>query len=137
MAAVTRMRSTDCDTVIFGATNKAVRFRKGTSTLARLEKVTSQVGRVGHATFGHTAIRDHFAPTRHDRVVLFTDDQMADAGAVDISHVPLIYTVDLAGYRPRSTPVGARGRYALAGFSDSTFTLMQTLEAGRNADWPF
>ncbi|MDW3179986.1 MAG: TROVE domain-containing protein [Acidimicrobiia bacterium] len=137
MAAVTRMRSTDCDTVIFGATNKAVRFRKGTSTLARVDKVTSQVGRVGHATFGHTAIRDHFAPTRHDRVVLFTDDQMADAGAVDISHVPLIYTVDLAGYRPRSTPVGARGRYALAGFSDSTFTLMLTLEAGRNADWPF
>jgi len=137
MAAVTAARSTNTDTVIFGHTNKAVRFRKGMSTLGRVDYVTSMLGSVGHATFGHTAIRDHFDARRHDRVVLFTDDQMADAGAVDISHVPVIYTVDLAGYRPRSTPVGARGRYALAGFSDSTFTLMQTLEAGRNADWPF
>ena len=137
MAAVTGARSKQSDTVIFGATNKAVRFRKGASTLARVAEVSSLLGSVGHATFGHTAIRDHFDPRRHDRVVMFTDDQMADAGAVDISHVPVIYTVDLAGYRPRSTPAGGRGRYALAGFSDSTFTLMQTLEAGRNADWPF
>jgi len=137
MAAVTGARSKQSDTVIFGATNKAVRFRKGASTLARVAEVSSLLGSVGHATFGHTAIRDHFDPRRHDRVVMFTDDQMADAGAVDISHVPVIYTVDLAGYRPRSTPAGGRGRFALAGFSDSTFTLMQTLEAGRNADWPF
>lgn len=25
----------------------------------------------------------------------------------------------------------------LPGFSDATFSLMQTLEAGRDADWPF
>ena len=137
MAAVTAARSDQTDTVIFGHTNKAVRFRKGMSTLGRVDHVSTLLGSVGHATFGHTAIRDHFDARRHDRVVMFTDDQMADAGAVDISHVPVIYTVDLAGYRPRSTPVGARGRYALAGFSDSNFTLMQTLEAGRNADWPF
>ena len=137
MAAVTAARSNDTETVIFGQYNKAVRFRKGMSTLGRVDQVTSMLGSVGHATFGHTAIRDHFDARRHDRVVLFTDDQMTDASTVDISHVPVIYTVDLAGYRPRSTPVGGRGRYALAGFSDSTFTLMQTLEAGRNADWPF
>jgi hypothetical protein len=62
---------------------------------------------------------------------------MTDAGSVDLSYVPTIYTVDLAGYRPRSLPSGQTGRYTLAGFSDTTFTLMQTLEAGRNADWPF
>ena len=137
MAAVTAARSTNTDTVIFGHTSTAVRFRKGTSTLARVDQVVAMIGAVGHATYGHTAIRDHYNARRHDRVVLFTDDQMADASAVDISHVPVIYTVDLAGYRPRSTPVGARGRYALAGFSDATFSLMETLEAGRNADWPF
>lgn len=146
MAAVTASRSAQADkvgrggstdTVIFGQHNKAVRFRKGESTLRRVEQVSTMLGSVGHATFGHTAIRDHFDPRKHDRVVMFTDDQMADAGAVDISHVPVIYTVDLAGYRPRSTPAGQRGRYTLAGFSDATFSLMQTLEAGRNADWPF
>ncbi len=137
MAAVTAARSTNTDTVIFGRTNKLVRFRKGSSTLSRVAEVSAMLGDVGHATYGHTAIRDHFDPRKHDRVVMFTDDQMADAGAVDISHVPVIYTVDLAGYRPRSTPAGQRGRYTLAGFSDATFNLMQTLEAGRNADWPF
>ena len=137
MAAVTAARSTNTDTVIFGHTNKAVRFRKGASTLNRVTQVAGMLGEVGHATYGHTAIRDHFDARKHDRVVMFTDDQMADAGSVDISHVPVIYTVDLAGYRPRSTPAGQRGRYTLAGFSDATFRLMETLEAGRNADWPF
>ena len=137
MAAVTGARSTNTDTVIFGHTNKVVRFRKGASTLNRVTQVAGMLGEVGHATYGHTAIRDHFDARKHDRVVMFTDDQMADASMVDISHVPVIYTVDLAGYRPRSTPAGQRGRYTLAGFSDATFRLMETLEAGRNADWPF
>ena len=137
MAAVTGARSKQTDTVIFGQSNKAVRFRKGMSTLGRVDQVAGLLGSVGHATYGHSAIRDHFDPRKHDRVVMFTDDQMADAGAVDLSHVPVIYTVDLAGYRPRSTPAGQRGRYTLAGFSDATFSLMQTLEAGRHADWPF
>ena len=146
MAAVTVSRSAQADTatqgrssdvVIFGHTNKAVRFRKGASTLNRVTQVAGMLGEVGHATYGHTAILDHFDARKHDRVVMFTDDQMADANAVDISHVPVIYTVDLAGYRPRSTPAGQRGRYTLAGFSDATFSLMEILEAGRNADWPF
>ena len=120
-----------------------MRFRKGASTLNRVTQVAGMLGEVGHATYGHTAIRDHFDARKHDRVVMFTDDQMADASMVDISHVPVIYTVDLAGYRPRSTAThrvassGQRGRYTLAGFSDATFRLMETLEAGRNADWPF
>ncbi len=137
MGAVTARRSADADVVIFGHTNRAVRFRKGASVLGRVDHLAKMVGVVGHSTFGHQAIARHFDPRKHDRVVLFTDDQMRDAGRVDLSGVPLIYTVDLAGYRPRSTPAGARGRYTLAGFSDATFRLLHTLEAGRDADWPF
>ena len=51
--------------------------------------------------------------------------------------MPLIYTFDLAGYRPSALPAGARGRYTLGGFTDATFTVMKGLEGGRNADWPF
>ena len=137
MAAATAKRSTNVDIVIFGNTNAKVRIRKGSSALGIAETIVGKVGSVGYATNGHSAIRTHFDARKHDRVVLFTDDQMHDAGRVDISHVPLIYTVDLAGYRPRSMPAGERGRYALAGFSDATFTIMQTLEAGRSAGWPF
>lgn len=137
MAAVTATRSTNADIAIFGQTNEMVKVRKGASVLGTVEALVKMVGVVGHSTMGHTAIRDRFDPKRHDRVVMFTDDQQHDAGRVDISHVPTIYTVDLAGYRPRSTPAGERGRYTLAGFSDATFSIMQTLEAGRDADWPF
>ena len=137
MAAVTAKRSTNADVVIFGHTNRAVKLRNGASVLSSVDRLVKMIGAVGHATYGHSAIAAHFNRRKHDRVVLFTDDQMHDAGSVDISAVPLIYTVDLAGYRPRSMPSGGRGRYSLAGFSDATFSLMHTLEAGRDADWPF
>jgi len=138
---IARLVGGEVDTAIFASTNQAVRFRRGQSTLGAVEKLVSMIGSVGHGTNGHTAIARYFDRKRHDRVMLFTDDQMHDAGSVDLSHVPLIYTVDLAGYRPRSMratgPGDSRGRYTLAGFSDATFAIMATLEAGRNADWPF
>ena len=137
MAVVTAKRSADVDVVIFGHTNRAVKLRKGASVLAGVDRLVNKIGVVGHATLGHTAIAAHFNAKKHDRVMLFTDDQMHDAGSVDVSSVPLVYTVDLAGYRPRSLPSGGRGRYTLAGFSDATFRLVPTLEAGRDASWPF
>ena len=51
--------------------------------------------------------------------------------------MPLIYTFNLAGYRPSALPAGERGRYTLGGFTDATFTAMKVLEDGRNAGWPF
>jgi len=51
--------------------------------------------------------------------------------------VPLIYTFNLAGYRPSALPSGERGRYTIGGFTDATFTVMKVLEDGRNAAWPF
>lgn len=73
---------------------------------------------VGHATNGHTAIAAHYNHRKHVRVVLLTDDQMHDAAMVALAAVPVIYTVDLAGYRPRSLPAGVRGRYTLPAFLD-------------------
>ena len=89
------------------------------------------------ATFGHTAIARQFDPKRHQRVVIFTDDQQHDSGRVRLDHVPLIYTFNLAGYRPSALPAGERGRYTLGGFTDATFTVMKVLEDGRDAAWPF
>ena len=78
-------------------------------------------------TYGHTAIARWFDPQRHRRVVIFTDDQQHDAGHVRLDHVPLIYTFNLAGYRPSALPAGERGRYTLGGFTDATFTVMEVL----------
>jgi len=69
--------------------------------------------------------------------VLFTDDQQHDSGSVRLDHVPLLYTFNLAGYRPSSLPAGERGRYTLGGFTDATFEAMRVLESGGDAGWPF
>ncbi len=137
MAMATAQAARDVDVVIYGQGNAEVDGLAGTSVLAGVHKVVGLVGSVGHATYGHTAIARHFNPKRHRRVVVFTDDQQHDSGHVRLDHVPLIYTFNLAGYRPSALTAGERGRYTLGGFTDATFTAMAVLEAGHDAAWPF
>ena len=137
MAMATAKRASNVDVVIYGQTNALVRKLAGMSVLGGVHKVVESVGSVGHATFGHTAIARWFDPKRHRRAVIFTDDQQHDSGRVRLDHVPLIYTFNLAGYRPSALPSGERGRYTIGGFTDATFTVMKVIEDGRNATWPF
>ncbi len=137
MAMATAKRARDVDIVIYGQGNAPVRVPRGEAVLSGVDRVVRSVGSVGHATYGHTAIARWYSPRRHRRVVVFTDDQQHDAGHVRLDHVPLIYTFNLAGYRPSALSAGERGRYTLAGFTDATFTLMDVLERGRDAEWPF
>jgi hypothetical protein len=137
MAMATARRANAVDVVIYGAHNARVRNLAGRSVLSGVQHVVGLVGSVGHATYGHTAIARHFDPKRHRRVVLFTDDQQHDSGFVRLDHVPLIYTFNLAGYRPSALPAGQRGRYTIGGFTDATFEAMRVLESGGDAGWPF
>ena len=137
MAMATAKRASNVDVVIYGQTNALVRKLAGMSVLGGVDKVVRSVGSVGHATYGHTAIARWFDPKRHQRAVIFTDDQQHDSGHVRLDHVPLIYTFNLAGYRPSALPAGERGRYTMGGFSDATFTVMKALEDGRHAAWSF
>jgi len=137
MAMATAARARDVDVVIYGERNARVPVPRGESVLSGVDRVARSVGSVGHATYGHTAIARWFDPRRHQRVVVFTDDQQRDAGQVRLDHVPLIYTFNLAGYRPSALPAGEHGRHTMGGFTDATFTLMEVLERARNADWPF
>jgi hypothetical protein len=137
MAMATAKRASNVDVVIYGQTNALVTIAAGASLLGGVGQLVGAVGTVGHSTFGHTAIARWFDRTRHDRVVLFTDDQQHDSGEVSLDHVPLIYTFNLAGYAPSALPSGDRGRYTLGGFTDATFAAMKVLEGGHNATWPF
>lgn len=136
MAMATARRSTNVDVVIFGQTHRKVDITAGTSVLSGVQTIERLIGAVGHSTYGHTAIQAHFDPKRHKRAVMFTDDQQHDDASLS-AHVPVLYTFDLAGYRASSTAAGSDGRHTLGGFSDATFTVMQVLEAGKNAAWPF
>jgi len=137
MAMATAHAAREVDVVIYGQTDAKVRVIPGASVLAGVARVVDSVGSVGHATYGHTAIARHYDAKRHRRVVLFTDDQQHDSGRVRLDHVPLIYTFNLAGYRPSALSAGERGRYTLGGFTDAMFTAMAVLEAGRDSRWPF
>jgi hypothetical protein len=137
MAMATAKRATDVDVVIYGQDSARVDVPAGASVLGGVEKVVQSIGSVGHATNGHTAVARWFDPKRHRRVIMFTDDQQHDSGRVRLDHVPLLYTFNLAGYRPSALPAGQRGRYTLGGFTDATFKVLKTLEGGRNAAWPF
>jgi TROVE domain len=137
MAMATAKRASNVDVVIYAQTNKLMKRLEGMSLLGGVDKVVRSVGSVGHATYGHTAIARWFDPKRHQRAVIFTDDQQHDSGHVRLDHVPLIYTFNLAGYRPSALPSGERGRYTIGGFTDATFTVMKVIEDGRNATWPF
>src|SRR5262249_28040750 len=109
MAMATAKRARDVDVVIYGQGSARVDGLGGASALSGVDTVVRSVGSVGHATYGHSAIKRWFTPRRHHRVVIFTDDQQQDAGRVDLDHVPLIYTFDLAGYRPSALAAGEQG----------------------------
>ena len=68
---------------------------------------------------------------------LTLDHTVANIPALDGTLVPLIYTFNLAGYRPSALAAGGHGRCTLGGFTDATFTVVKVLEDGRNAGWPW
>lgn len=137
-AASIARHSRDCKVVIYGQTNRDITHEvRGKSLLGAAEYIYNQVGSVGHSTYGHTAVRDHFDPKVHKRAILFTDDQQHDSmdkseasgaasyrvyggySAADISHVPQVITFNVGGYGVQSTM--GKGRITVAGFSDAIF----------------
>jgi hypothetical protein len=153
MAAATWRGTNNTDLVIFGDTWRRLEIPRGTSVLKVVETIVGAVGSVGSSTYGHTAMAGSWDPKRHKRVVMFTDDQMWDSedgqdshfaryygrnvAPVSVTHIPLIYTFNLAGYEPSSLPAGHQGRFTLGGFSDASFRMMKALEAGRDGNWEF
>jgi hypothetical protein len=138
MAAATRSGTKNTDIVAFGQNNAKLTIPIGTSALSVVKEIfrIASSGRLGHATYGHTAIAHNY--DNHKRVILFTDDQQHDSGRYDLSFIPTIYTFNLAGYKIQSLATGEKGRYVLGGFSDATFKIMDVLESGHNSSsWPF
>jgi hypothetical protein len=136
-AAIAHQAPSTTDVVIYGDYNRAVPATPGWSTLKYTQQLVSLCRAVGLGTYGHTAVRDHFVPGKHRRVIIVTDDQQADAGRVNLDHVPRIYTFNLAGYAPSALPSGEGGRYSLGGFNDASFAMIAALERGTAGGWPW
>lgn len=115
----------------------------GGSVLRQTKQLIARVGEAGHGTDIAGAVRATFAG--HDRVVILTDMQTLGHrsyyGATQVAdavpaNVPL-YAWNLAGYEASMMPTGSSNRHEFGGFSDSAFSIMQTLEAGRDGRWPW
>lgn len=118
----------------------------GGSVLGQTKQFVARVGEAGHGTQIAASMQRTFAG--HDRVVIFTDMQtmgrnaytfgygIGDVSSAVPANVP-VYAWNLAGYEASMMPTGSGNRHEFGGFSDSAFSIMQTLEAGRDGKWPF
>lgn len=118
----------------------------GGSVLGQTQQFVRRVGEAGHGTQIAASMQRTFAG--HDRVVLFTDMQtmgrnaytfgygIGDVSSAVPANVP-VYAWNLAGYEASMMPTGSGNRHEFGGFSDSAFSIMQTLEAGRDGRWPW
>jgi TROVE domain-containing protein len=131
---------------------------RGHSLLRGIETFCRQHGRVGTGTRIELAVRSTYR--QHDRVFIFTDEQTeldrtspagyylgdwkeyrrvyhGDFSSAVPPSVP-VYVWNLAGYTHGGTPVDAStNRHAFAGFGDHCFRMIQMIEAGRSATWPW
>lgn len=131
-------RSPGVDVVMFASTSMSFAFRKGGSVLSEMQRWSDENGKVGYATGTATAIRKHYAG--QDRVVVISDEQAhgdirGDVSSAVPANVPL-HTFSLGGYAAHHAPTTAN-RFLWGGLTDRTFKLMQLVEAGQDANWPW
>lgn len=117
---------------------------RGGSVLRDIEGFCRRNGEVGHGTETVRALRAAY--DGHDRVVLVSDMQAfrhagADAGGLSVSEaVPAtvpVFGVNTSGYAPTVIAAGTPNRHEIGGFSDKLFTLMDVLDRGFDAGWPW
>jgi hypothetical protein len=123
----------------FGSTSHQMEYRKGESVLRMIERF----GDLGGTNTG-LAIRSHHRPDA-DRVIVLTDEQAGsswwgygeDSGDPyeSISAKIPVYTFNLAGYAPASSPSGDANRVTIGGLTDAAFRLIPLIEKGRDAAW--
>lgn len=128
------LRAADADLVQFGSTSARVRYRAGESVL----KILDRFGNLG-GTDTAGAVRRFYK--KHDRVLIVTDEQAAynyhgDPTEQVPKDVP-VYTWNLAGHRAGHGASGTGNRHVFGGLSDAAFRMVQLLEAGHSADWPW
>lgn len=132
------VRARKADLVSFSNGTKPFRLERGESVLAALGRWKDGGWFLNGGTSTAACLRSSYS--RHDRVVIVTDEQAAyDPVSVTDSvpaHVP-IYTWNLAGYRVGHAPSGAANRHTFGGLNDQAFRMIPLLEERVATTWPF
>jgi hypothetical protein len=146
------IRGKNVTLVQFGGRSIEIPVKKSDSVLKTVEKFQNLGG-----TATYDAIKNHFKPGVHKRIVLITDEQangtyyklnggdsnywggytQVRGNVLDAvpSTVP-VYTWNLAGYKVGHGESGPNRTY-LGGLNDQAFKLIPLLESGYDAGWPW
>lgn len=135
--------------VAFGGTSRKIPVPRGASVL----KVVESFGEAINYTDIPAAVRNNFT-SQYSRVVIVTDEQSRPGHFVrhdsrsswvneeikvdDLipKNVP-VYVWNMAGYSASILETGGTNRHSFGGLSDASFGLIQLLEQGKNAPWPW
>lgn len=139
------LRAADATLVQYGGESEVVPFTRGESLLA----LTGRFRMINY-TETFKAMRRHYAG--HDRVIVLTDEQTsgnaprngvflfgqppADPGPDPIPQNVPVYTWNLGGYKYGQLPT-TRTRITFGGLSDAAFSMVDLVERGHTAKWPF
>ncbi len=137
-ASALALRADDATLVQYGGVSAVVPFTKGESVL----KLTERFRPIDY-TKTFDAMRQHYQG--HDRVIVLTDEQTSLSTSLLFAGQPLgdpipatvpVYTWNLGGYRYGQLPT-TRTRITLGGLSDAAFSMVDLIERGHAAHWPF
>jgi hypothetical protein len=114
-------------------------MKGGATALQEVERFVGQVGRVGHGTDIHGAVRRTFKKGYHDRVFIISDMQtIGGYDAENTANLPVpVYGFNLGGYESAMMETGKNGKHEFGGLTDATFKQVPLLERGQSSAWPW
>ena len=133
-----------------GVGSRKINVPKGASVL----KVVDSFGESIPGTDIPRAVKDNLT-REHDRVVIVTDEQSRPPRLAAVEHVhghggeqetriddlvpqeTPVYMWSMVGYSSSILDTGGANRHAFGSLSDASFRLIQQLERGKNAKWPW
>ena len=136
--AALALRAESADLYGYGTVYQQFKFTQATPVLKLTEDIA---GYNGGGTNTFQTLDATF--NGHDRVIILTDEQAfgyspwygARKSAREIEAA--IYTFNLVGYKQGHLPSGEGNRYTFGGLTDAGFRMIDLIERGKNADWPF
>lgn len=137
--AIALVRAMGADLILFATTATYANVPLTISVMPGVAEIARLNGAVGHGTDLKAGIKAMKAP--YDRIIILSDMQSwigyntpkAEFASycTKFGVAPKIFSFDLAGYGSLQFP--EKDVYAIAGFSDRVFELMETLEQDREA----
>ncbi len=105
-----------------------------TSSVLRKAEEMRRAHNVGGGTWALQAMAE-LGPG-HDNIVMITDEQFHPGPELRTDGP--VYVFNVAGYRSGGISTEMPGRYVIGGgFTDAAFRVLELLDRGRDANWPF